>query len=215
MSPATPQPGYGVLVPVKPPAFAKSRLSRLGDRVRRDLAAAFAGDTVAAALRCPLVGYVLAVTDDHVTAGHLRAVGAEVLPDGVADDLNGSLVQAAVELHRRRPELRIAALCADLPALDPAELGTVLAEAPADRPSFVADAAGEGTTVLLAPDVDLFVPRFGPGSRQAHRSSGAFEIARTDVPTVRQDVDDPADLAAALDLGVGPRTALVAATVSR
>ena len=47
MTPPDPAPvRYAVLVPVKPPAFAKSRLGDLGDDARRDLAAAFAVDTV-------------------------------------------------------------------------------------------------------------------------------------------------------------------------
>jgi 2-phospho-L-lactate/phosphoenolpyruvate guanylyltransferase len=214
MPAAISEPRYGVLVPVKPPAFAKSRLAGLGDRVRRQLAAAFATDTVSAALQSPSVACVLAVTDDHVVAAALADLGAEVVPDGVADDLNGTLVQAAVELRRRRPGLRLAALCADLPALDPAELTTVLTQTPTDRASFVADRHAAGTTLLLAPDVDSFAPRFGPGSRRAHLAAGMHEIDRSDIPTLRHDVDDPADLAAALALGVGARTALVATSVA-
>jgi 2-phospho-L-lactate/phosphoenolpyruvate guanylyltransferase len=202
---------YGVLVPVKPPDAAKSRLGPLGDSVRRDLATAFAADTVAAALECPTVACVLVVTDDHVLAAGLRELGAEVIPDGASDDLNESLVQAAAELRRRHPEMPIAALCADLPSLRPDQLTAVLRDAPADRTSFVADSDGTGTTLLLAPDLVSFTPRFGPQSRQAHLDAGAEEIDRRDVPTLRHDVDEPADLAEALRIGVGPRTSLVAA----
>src|SRR5688500_20164574 len=65
---------FGVIVPAKPPAFAKSRLGRLGDDVRRSLAAAFAADTVEAAMRAELVAPVLAATDDHRLAARLRAL---------------------------------------------------------------------------------------------------------------------------------------------
>ena len=59
--PATPQVSdrFAVLVPVKPPAFAKSRLADLGDDTRRELATAFAVDTVNAALASPGVDRVL------------------------------------------------------------------------------------------------------------------------------------------------------------
>lgn len=210
----TSPPRYGVLVPVKPPAVAKSRLGGLGDVARAGLATAFAVDTVSAALACPTVGCVLAVTDDHHLAAALAAAGAQVVPDGVAEDLNGSLEQAAAELHRRRPDLAVAALCADLPALRTDQLTRVLAAADPRTMSFLADTEGRGTTVLTAPDPDGFRPRFGPGSRRAHLAAGAYEIQLSDVATVRRDVDTPDDLAAALALGVGPRTALASTAVA-
>lgn len=209
MSPSS--ASFGVVVPVKPPAVAKSRLGRLGDEVRRDLATAFAGDTVEAALACTRVATVLVVTDDHRLAGHFAAAGAEVVPDGAADDLNASLVQAAAELLRRHPGLRVAALCADLPSLRPEDLGRVLEAAPEDHLGFVADADAVGTTVVTAPDLDRFRPRFGHGSRAEHLEAGAHEIDLAGVESVRRDVDTPDDLAAALRLGIGPRTSRVAA----
>jgi 2-phospho-L-lactate guanylyltransferase len=58
--------------------------------------------------------------------------------------------------------------------------------------------------------VQTFRPSFGHGSRRQHLEAGAHEIDAADVATVRRDVDDPAELAEALALGVGPRTSLVA-----
>lgn len=207
MSQPTPH-GYGVVVPVKPPHIAKSRLAPLGDEVRRRLVVAFATDTVTAALETPGVHAVMVVTDDHLLARGMADHGAHVVPDGVADDLNASLVQAAAEAARRWPEVRLAALCADLPALRPTELGAVLRAAD-DRPSFVADADGTGTTAFLAPTVDDFVPRFGAASRAAHLAAGAAEILDPDVETVRRDVDTADDLRDALAMGVGARTSTV------
>lgn len=202
---------YGVIVPVKPPGFAKSRLAELGDEVRRRLAVAFAVDTVQAALRAEHVGLVLAVTDDHLLAGRLAGLGAQVLPDGTTDDLNVSLVLAAGEVVRREPGLALAALCADLPALRPDELDRALALAPDDRMGFVADADEVGTTLLTAPDLARFRPGFGAGSRAAHIARGARAIVAGDLPGLRRDVDTPADLAAAVELGTGPGTCQVAA----
>ena len=204
-----PPTAYGVLVPVKPPAVAKSRLGGLGDASRRDLAAAFAADAVSAVLACDRVARVLVVTDDHELARAMCDLGADVLPDGAAD-LNGTLLQAAAEMHRRDPGLRLAAVCADLPALRPDELAATLDASHATEMSFVADQERVGTTVVVAPDVRTFRPSFGPGSRRQHLEAGAHEIDAVDVPTVRRDVDDPAELAEALALGVGPRTSMVA-----
>lgn len=209
MSNPHPVPRYGVIVPVKPPAFAKSRLRELGDTVRRDLVVALAVDTVTAALECPLVDVVLAVTDDFSLAGGLAELGAEVVPDPTTDDLNATLDQAAAELERRRPGLRVAALCADLPALRPAELTRVLTVGAAMSQAFVADAAGVGTTLLVAASRKDFTPLFGAGSRQAHLDAGATEIELDDIDSVRRDVDTPADLRAATELGLGSRTSLV------
>lgn len=199
---------FAVLVPVKPVAVAKSRLAPLGDRVRRTLVGAFASDTVAAALASPLVGAVLVVTDDHVLAGTMTELGADVVPDAVVDDLNASLVQAAAEARRRWADLRPVALCADLPALDVHELGEALDVAATHPAAFVADSAGDGTTMVAAASAEEFLPSFGPGSRRAHSAAGAHEIMEIDVPTLRRDVDTPDDLHDALALGVGPRTAL-------
>ena len=201
---------FAVLVPVKPPAFAKSRLRDLGDQARRDLATAFAVDTVSAAVACPVVDRVLVVTDDHELARGLADLGVEVLPDGTTDDLNGTLRLAAAEMARRRPELHLVALCADLPALRPDELALALAAAQGPGMAFVADADGVGTTAVVAADLDAFRPAFGPGSRQRHLDAGAREVEGIDVPSLRRDVDDRDSLAEAVRLGVGPRTSFVA-----
>jgi 2-phospho-L-lactate guanylyltransferase len=204
-------PSYGVVIPVKPPAVAKSRLAPLGDAVRRELVAAFAVDTITAVVECPLVSTVLVVTDDAAFASGLVALGVRVIPDGVGDDLNGSLELGAAELHRADPDLRLAAVFADLPALRSDELTQALRTAPPDMMSFVADAHDTGTTTVLAPGLETFRPRFGPASHQAHLEAGAYEITLP-VPGLRHDVDSPEDLQAVRRLGVGARTAFVLTT---
>jgi 2-phospho-L-lactate/phosphoenolpyruvate guanylyltransferase len=197
-----------VVVPVKPPAFGKSRLVGLSDRARRDVAEAFALDTAQAAASTPGVDAVLVVTDDFRLASSMRALGCEVMPDGTSQDLNASLVQAVAEVARRWPGAVPVALCADLPGLRPVELAAVLHEVvghvAAGRAAFVADRAGTGTTLYAAP-AEHFDPRFGKESAARHRSAGAVE-AGTAATSVRTDVDDLADLDAALAAGVGPHT---------
>ena len=192
-----------VLVPVKPPVVGKSRLGGLGPRQRTVLAEAFALDTIAACLATDTVAAVLVVTDDAGFSMRARALGATAIPDGVSDDLNGTLRQAAAEAFRRWPELRPVAVCADLPALRPAELRAALEAMTGPHPWFVPDAAGVGTTVYAAA-YDEFDPRFGPGSCDAHLDAGARQVEAA--ASVRRDVDDLADLRDALALGLGPRT---------
>ena len=203
----TPQQ-YAALVPVKPPAHGKSRLVGPSDDRRRELAAAFALDTVAACLAAGRVGAVLAITDDATFSRRLAEIGCASIPDAVTGDLNATLRQAAAEVHRRWPDLVPAAVCADLPAQRPEDLDAALAGAATDVPSFVADAAGVGTTLYTAPYAQ-FDPRFGPGSRLAHLGTGATEIEGA-LPSLRRDVDDLDDLREALALGVGPHTATAA-----
>lgn len=201
-----------VLLPVKPPARGKSRLSvysGLADPVRRRLAEAFALDTAEACLSASCVGAVLAVTDDAHFSTELTSLGCVAIPDGVSDDLNGTLVQAAAEAARRWPDLVPVALAADLPALRPADLDAALTSVPAGRPAYVADAEGVGTTLYTAAVTD-FAPRFGEGSRAAHDDAGAVAVPG-DLATLRRDVDAVADLRAAIPLGLGRRTAAVVA----
>jgi 2-phospho-L-lactate guanylyltransferase len=194
---------YVVLLPVKPPARAKSRLEVEPDR-RRNLARAFALDTARACLMTPGVEAVLAITDDAFFAEELRAVGCSTIPDGVADDLNGTLEQAAAEARRRWPNAVPLALCADLPALSSADLVIALAWESGTR--FVADHEGVGTTLYTA-SYDDFAPRFGRGSRAAHLASGAREVPG-ELATLRRDVDDEASLTEAELLGLGAHTRL-------
>jgi 2-phospho-L-lactate/phosphoenolpyruvate guanylyltransferase len=195
--------GYVVLLPVKPPSRGKSRLELDPDR-RHALAAAFALDTARACVSARRVAAVLAVTDDARFAETLRAAGCETIPDGVADDLNGSLRLAAAESRRRWPDAVPAAVCADLPALVPAELDQALDFGTGQR--FVADHDEIGTTLYTAP-YDAFEPRFGGSSREAHLAGGAQEIPGR-LASLRLDVDDATGLAAAQALGVGAHTRL-------
>jgi 2-phospho-L-lactate guanylyltransferase len=202
---------YVALVPVKPPALGKSRLVGLADPERRALAAAFALDTVAACLGSTSIDKVLVATDDASFSVELADLGAITIPDGVAMDLNGTLRQSAAEARRRWPELVPVAITADLPAVRAADLDEALGELAPGEAAYVADTEGLGTTLYTAA-YDTFDPRFGPGSALAHDATGARPIT-ADLPRLRRDVDDLTDLAAALALGVGPRTA--ARAVSR
>ncbi|MFF5974654.1 2-phospho-L-lactate guanylyltransferase [Streptomyces sp. NPDC012769] len=199
---------WSLVVPLKPLARAKSRLGpAVGGLLRGRLALAFAEDTVAAALASAGVRDVVVVTDDPAAGAALSALGARIVPDVPGAGLNAALAHGARAVRAVRPSARVAALNADLPALRPAELARVLTVAGQFGRAFLADAAEIGTTFLsAAPGVEL-EPAFGGASRRRHLSSGAVEIRLAGVDSVRRDVDTGADLAAAVALGVGPRTA--------
>ena len=79
----------------------------------------------------------------------------------------------------------------------------------------MADAAGDGTTLYTAAPGAAFRPAFGLASRARHASGGATELELRDIPGLRRDVDTPADLRGAAALGLGPRTAPLAAELLR
>ena len=203
---------WSVIVPLKPLAVAKSRLAAVGG-VRPALALAFALDTVAAVLACEAVRDVTVVTDDVQAGAELAALGALVVPDSPAAGLNAALRHGAAAVRARSPHAPVAALNGDLPALRAGELADVLrAAARARERAFLADAVGVGTTLLTAAGGSALAPGFGGASRARHLASGAREIL-LGAASVRRDVDTPADLRAALALGVGHFTAAAAAGI--
>jgi 2-phospho-L-lactate/phosphoenolpyruvate guanylyltransferase len=204
---------WSVVIPVKVLARAKSRLAGLAGPARAELALAMAADTVRAAAACPAVAAVFVVTDDPAAASALSALGARVVADEPDDGLNPALAHGAAAAAASRPDCGTAALAADLPALRPAELERGLRAAAQWPEAFVPDAEGTGTTLYAARPGVAFRPRFGAGSAARYREGGAAEIGLTDVPSLRSDVDTPAGLEAALSLGVGPRTAELAAQI--
>ncbi len=206
---------WSVLLPVKVLAQAKSRLAGLAGPRRPELALDLACDTVLAVLGCAAVARAVVITDDPVAAAALSEFGALVVPDEPRDGLNAALRHGAAFAAARWPGCGTAAQSADLPALRPAELGRALDAAAAWPNAFVADAAGDGTTLYTAAPGAAFHPAFGLASRARHASGGATEIELRDIPGLRRDVDTPADLRAAAALGLGPRTAPLAAELLR
>ncbi|MHB1614115.1 MAG: 2-phospho-L-lactate guanylyltransferase [Actinomycetes bacterium] len=205
-------PMVTLVVPVKALDRAKTRLAAVDARGRRELAAAFALDTVAAVLACPQVHRVLVVTGEPALVEPFHDIGAQVLceralPGGLSAALTQGCNHVGVD-----PSGVLGILCADLPALRPDALTAAL-RAAADHThrgtapaAFIPDMTGIGTTVLIGGTGRALLPRFGPGSAHAHREQGAVPITADGWECLRQDVDTLADLHKALALGTGPRT---------
>ena len=200
-----------VVLPVKQTHIAKSRLAALGEPLRRELALAFAFDAVAAALDAVVVRRVLVVTNDDV-GRELAALGADVIQDEPDAGLNPALAFAAQRAMLDIPDTSVLAMSADLPAVRGGDLDLAWELGHGSR-WFVPDCHGDGTTLLaVAPGHDL-APAFGPGSRHAHRQSGAIEILDERLARLRRDVDTEHDLEVARSFGVGDRTAAVLASM--
>jgi 2-phospho-L-lactate guanylyltransferase len=209
VSEASGDASWVVVVPVKDLAVAKSRLSDLGPDDRADLALAMSCDVVAVARESVAVASVIVITNDLRAAAATGELGAYVIADADAAGLNVALINAARAAALLHPRSGIAAISADLPSLGAAELAAALAAAAEHPRAFVPDWNTTGTTLLTARSGVPLEPRFGPGSRDEHRLSGAVELMNADWLGLRRDVDTAADLRRAAQLGVGPHTASV------
>jgi len=202
-------PSTGAVVALKTLAEAKSRLDALPGALRRRLAWTMALDTLTALTA--VVDEVVVVGDEPALASRLSRAGLAVRVAGepMAAGLNGALEHGA-GLLRSDGHSRVLACVGDLPALHPSSIQRVLGAALTPGRCYLADASGTGTTMLIACEVPL-APRFQGPSASAHRGSGAEPLTDerlgSEVPDARQDVDTAADLAAAVELGVGAATA--------
>ena len=215
-----------VIVPVKGNPGAKTRLGERPDRA--GLADAFALDTVAALLAARSIDRVLVVTGDGELAGRLAALGADIVPEasvpaaaaGVdaaalhrpvrpSDPLNAAIRLGLAVARAEFPRANLAVMTGDLPALTPADVERTLHLAAAHERSMVPDAAGTGTTTLLARAGIPIEPRFGVGSRADHEAAGHVPLGLAASVSIRHDVDTTADLAVAQRLGLGVHTRLL------
>ncbi|MGQ0624450.1 MAG: 2-phospho-L-lactate guanylyltransferase [Sporichthyaceae bacterium] len=201
---------WTLVVPVKRLELAKSRLAELAGEHRPRLALAFAADTVAVAAALEQVR-VIVVTDDQHAAEVLGGLGADVVRDLPDAGLNPALRYGARSASAGHG---VGALSADLPALRGRDLIHALDTAQSG-PVVVPDAAGTGSTLYLAPPGHAFTPAFGSRSLAAHVAEGARVLDGGSVWSIRRDVDTPADLAAALNMGVGAYTARAYASLPK
>jgi 2-phospho-L-lactate guanylyltransferase len=195
-------PDWAAVVPVRGGPLAKSRL-RLPAAIRDALAEAFARDTVAA-LREGVPGMpVLVVTGSSEVAAWAEGDGCLVVADP-GDGLDAA-VAAGVAAAGTAGARRVAVVLGDHPALTPLEVARALDTVADVEAAVVPDAEGSGTALLALPSGTPRRTAFGPGSARAHEALG-FTVRHLDLPGLLRDVDDAADLAAAVRLGVGPRT---------
>lgn len=194
------------MVPVKEASIAKSRLQPPPPLSRPDLARAIALDTLEAVCRALAPADIVAVTSDEWVTATATSLGCAVVPDP-ADGLNAAVRAGLAEASL--PGAGVAVLLGDLPALRAEDLLAGLAACARHERAVVPDLEGTGTVLLTGRPGCQLTPSFGTGSAARHaRTATTLSL---DLPRLRQDVDDLADLTAAAQLGVGPHTALVLA----
>ncbi len=201
---STPLP-WQVVVPVKHVGTAKSRLEPPPGVRRADLAQAMARDTLASVCAAVGPGSVVVVTSDRQAQVTAHSWGARVVPDP-DEGLDGAVAAGLSVCRAHRPGGPVAVLLGDVPALRPEDLTQALQECARHPRAVVPDHAGTGT-VLLTTTGPALEPSYGVGSAARHgRHATRLDL---DLPRLRQDVDDHADLERVVALGVGPATRAV------
>ncbi len=202
--------GWTIVVPVKPAAIGKSRLTGVSDR--EALARALALDTIAAAAATPRVSRVVVVTDDvELSALVAQWPAVDVVAEGDVRGLDAAVALGAEEAGRGTAR---AALLGDVPALTPHDLDAALELAGRVERGLVPDAEGTGSTLVTARPNAVWVSAFGADSAARHRLLGCADLAVPRDSTLRRDVDTAVQLSQAVALGVGPRTAAVLASAA-
>jgi 2-phospho-L-lactate guanylyltransferase len=196
-----------VIIPIKPPQIAKSRLgSTLRQASTAEFAAAFAKDVVAVTAHVANVDRVVAVTSDSSLTRELESSGAHVLSEPVllTGDLNAVLKFAQGEVLSQHPHCPIAIVTADLATIQPAALVVLLDSARQSEFGYVADHTGSGTSLLINRSGRAVTTEFGPQSASAHRALGFDDLTEFADDSLRLDVDTPDDLERAIVVGLGP-----------
>jgi 2-phospho-L-lactate/phosphoenolpyruvate guanylyltransferase len=187
---------------------AKTRLKTLPDALRRELAWTMALDTIRSLAAAVDFVFVVGRPSDLQDAFARTGLPVQIVAEPPTGGLNAALAAGAASAQQDGATMVLASV-ADLPALLATSVRKVLTASAASSRSFVADASGWGTTMLIARDVGLR-PHFQGASAAAHASSGALPLGPpllAAVPDARTDVDTEVDLGAACRLGLGPATA--------
>jgi 2-phospho-L-lactate/phosphoenolpyruvate guanylyltransferase len=198
------------ILPIKGFARAKRRLAAsVTDPLREDLARAMVGDVLLALREAASIERTIVVTREDSIAAAARHLDALVVRD-IAEESQSAAVALGVERALEDGFERVLCVPGDCPALDPAELDSLLDSAGAagaagaaaiDEPTvvIVPDRHGTGTNGLLLAPPDAIAPSFGPNSLERHRAAAhtAGAACRIERPaSLLLDIDTGADLAA-------------------
>jgi 2-phospho-L-lactate guanylyltransferase len=200
------------ILPVKRFARAKRRLGgSVAEELRLDLARAMVADVLLALAQTASIERTIVVTREHAVAAAAREEGALVVEDA-AEDGQSAAVALGIERALTEGIERVLCIPGDCPALDPAELETLLyprsglgrgnGRAGSDGRGevvIVPDRHGSGTNGLLLSPPSAIAPSFGPGSCERHRALAlaagvAFRLERPS--SLLLDIDTGADLEA-------------------
>ncbi|MDX2158633.1 MAG: 5-amino-6-(D-ribitylamino)uracil--L-tyrosine 4-hydroxyphenyl transferase CofH [Hyphomicrobiaceae bacterium] len=201
------------VVPMKDLDAAKQRLgAELPPSRRRALVLAMLEDVLATLVRVPTIERTLVVTRDADVAAAAARLGAHVVGEPVAADMNASIAFGLAAAAHEGAE-RALIVPGDVPLATPTEIEAVLRAAGDAMGAIAPDEAREGTNALLLPLPAPFAPAFGKASFARHRelaASAGLPLVVVERDGLAHDIDLPSDLVR-LDglpryaaLGLGP-----------
>jgi 2-phospho-L-lactate/phosphoenolpyruvate guanylyltransferase len=190
------------ILPVKHFAQAKRRLgASVAGELRDDLARAMVGDVLVALSETASIQRTIVVTREDSVVAAARELGALAVED-TAEASQSAAVALGVARALSDGFERVLCVPGDCPALDPAELDSLLDTSNAREVVIVPDRHGTGTNGLLLAPPDAIPPSFGPGSCERHQTLArdAGVSHRLERPaSLLLDIDTGADLAVLRD----------------
>jgi len=198
-----------LLIPVKDPTHAKTRLAEfLSDAERRRLAWAMFEDVTAAATAACRPDRVVLVSSFPPALENARALGWEVLVEETQVSESASVDWASRVLSGSGFDT-VLRLPADLPLVQADDIDELLSiELDSPGALLVPSREVTGTNAIIRTPPALFPSRFGPNSLALHRQEAARVGVECLVVTNRRiglDIDEPADLELLLKEGSGTR----------
>jgi 2-phospho-L-lactate guanylyltransferase len=200
--------GWHVIVPIKSPDRAKTRLD-VAPQLRRRLALSMAVDTLDAIAGAAAVAKIWVVCEDADVLRHTAHRALPVVPEdpgqpAAANSVDVAVARALTLVVPTGAAHPVAVVMADLPAATTQDLDQAFSRAAGWDRSAVADADEDGTTMLFARISDQLQTRYGPASSRRHQALG-YRLLDAGA-TIRRDVDTLDDLTVAARLGLGAQT---------
>jgi 2-phospho-L-lactate guanylyltransferase len=204
-----------LLIPIKDPANAKSRLaSLLSADERRRLAWAMFEDVSRAVAAARKPDRVVMVTSYEPAVERARALGWEVLVEDFQVSESASVDWASRVLAERGFN-KVMRLPADIPLVRAEDIDALLSLRLAKPGALLVPSLdGSGTNAIIRKPPTLFPSRFGPNSLELHKTEAAsvgVECVIVNNSRVALDIDEPGDLDTLLECG--PSTASVRAVI--
>ena len=196
-----------LLIPIKDPANAKTRLSQtLSPDERRLLAWAMFEDVSRAAAIATKPDRVVIATSYGPAIERAEQLGWDVLIEQSQQSESASVDWASRVLAERGFDL-VMRLPADLPLVQAEDIDELLSkELRAPSALIVPSREGTGTNAIIRTPPALFPSRFGPNSLALHKAEAArvgIECVIVHNPRIALDIDEPADLNLLIESGRG------------
>jgi 2-phospho-L-lactate/phosphoenolpyruvate guanylyltransferase len=199
-----------LLIPIKEPARAKTRLSKLLTlEERQQLVWAMFEDLCKAIAASKKAQHVFVVTNFQKAAEQARSLGWQVLLEEAQESESAS-VDWASRLLRERGFDAVLRLPADLPLVQAEDIDDLLSiELQAPKALLVPSREGTGTNAIMRAPAYLFPSRFGPNSLALHQEEAlraGVECLIVSNERIALDIDEPADIETFLAAGKGTNT---------